>query len=52
MVLAARGLGKIASEEILGQIGPTTFATRTFDSLPEALKWVAGDEEQVKPKPR
>jgi hypothetical protein len=41
VVLPHRGLGKIASEEILGQIGPTTFATRTFTTPSEATEWVS-----------
>jgi hypothetical protein len=39
VVVARSGLGKIASEEILAQIGPAKFATRTFDSLPAAMSW-------------
>jgi hypothetical protein len=46
VVLAHQGLGKIATEEILGRIGTTTFATRTFDSLPEARTWVVASDEK------
>jgi hypothetical protein len=41
VVLARRGLGKIASEEILRQFGTTTFATRTFTTPSEATEWVS-----------
>lgn len=44
VVLAPYGLGKIASEAVISQIGPTRFVTRTFESLPVAMKWVAKDE--------
>jgi hypothetical protein len=43
VVVAHRGLGKIASEEILAQIGDAKFTTRTFDSLPDAMKWAADE---------
>jgi hypothetical protein len=39
-VLAARGLGKIASEAVLNQIGKTAFATGTFGTVSEAIAWV------------
>jgi hypothetical protein len=42
VVLAHRGLGRIASEQILNQIGTTTFATRTFTTVSEAMEWVSG----------
>jgi hypothetical protein len=41
VVVAHRGLGKIASEEIIGRFGKTKFVTNTFESGNEALKWVA-----------
>jgi hypothetical protein len=41
VVLARRGLGKIASEEILSQIGGAPFATRTFTTVSEATEWVS-----------
>jgi hypothetical protein len=42
VVVARHGLGKIATEEIIGKFGNTTFTTRTFDSQSEALQWVSG----------
>ena len=41
VVVAHHGLGKIASEEILTQIGKTAFATRTFTTVSEATQWAA-----------
>ena len=41
VVLAHHGLGKIASEEILSQIGTSAFATRTFTTVSEATEWAA-----------
>ena len=41
VVLAHHGTGKIASEDIIGRFGKTEFVTRTFDTLPAALTWVA-----------
>jgi hypothetical protein len=43
VVLARQGLGKIASEAVLGQIGKTSFATRTFVTVSEAMEWVVGE---------
>jgi hypothetical protein len=40
VVLAHSGLGKIASDEIIGKFGNTPFVTRTFDSVDEAMGWV------------
>lgn len=48
VILAPYGLGKIASEEIISQIGKTKFAMRTFESLPEAAKWVGGNEKRTR----
>jgi hypothetical protein len=48
-VLARAGLGKIASEEILAQIGNSKFATLTFESVPDALKWAGGAENVSAP---
>jgi hypothetical protein len=45
VVVAHHGLGKIATEEILSRMGDKTFATRTFDSLEQAFKWVVGDDK-------
>jgi hypothetical protein len=42
VVVAHRGLGKLATKEIIGKFGKTAFVTRTFGSAPEATKWVAG----------
>jgi hypothetical protein len=42
VVLAKRGLGRFASEEIISQFPSATFTTRTFDSTEDARKWVAG----------
>jgi hypothetical protein len=50
VVMAHSGLGKIASEEILAQIGDAKFATRTFDSLPAAMSW-AGSAQDVSAAP-
>jgi hypothetical protein len=52
VVMQHFGLDKIASEEIIGRFGKTDFVTRTFDSVDEALKWVAGIEEQIKLRAR
>lgn len=50
VVLAQRGLGKIASEAVLSQIGKTSFVTHTFGTTSEAFDWVVG--EQAKSKSR
>jgi hypothetical protein len=44
VVVAHHGAGKLASEEIIGRFGKTEFVTRTFDSMPTALDWVAQQE--------
>lgn len=41
VVLAQRGLGKIATQEILSQVGMKVFATRTFSTVSEATEWVS-----------
>jgi hypothetical protein len=41
-VVPQRGLGKIATEQILGQVGMTAFLTHTFTTVSEAMEWVAG----------
>ena len=41
VVVPQRGLGKIASEQILGQVGMKAFSTRTFTTVSEAMEWVA-----------
>lgn len=40
-VLAPRGLGRIASEEIIRAADTDKLMIRTFDSLPEAISWLA-----------
>jgi hypothetical protein len=42
VVVAHQGLGKIATEEIIGRFGETEFLTRTFEAVADAQKWVAG----------
>ena len=41
VVVAPRGLGKVASEAIISKFGKTAFETRMFESLPDALKWLS-----------
>jgi len=41
VVVPQRGLGKIASEQILGQVGMKAFSTRNFTTVSEAMEWVA-----------
>jgi hypothetical protein len=41
VVVPQRGLGKIATEQILGQAGMKAFSTRTFTTVSEAMEWVA-----------
>ena len=41
VVVAHHGLGKIATEEILSQVGMKAFATRTFTTVSEATEWVS-----------
>jgi hypothetical protein len=41
VVVAHHGLGKIATEEILSQVGMKVFATRTFTTVSEATEWVS-----------
>jgi hypothetical protein len=41
VVVARRGLGKLASEAIISKFGKTAFETRTFEALDDALKWVS-----------
>jgi hypothetical protein len=40
-VVPQRGLGKIATQEVLGQVGMKVFATRTFTTVSEATEWVS-----------
>lgn len=41
VVLPHHGLGKLASEEIIGRFGKTAFVTRTFSKPSEATEWAA-----------
>ena len=41
VVVPQRGLGKIASEQILRQPGMKAFSTRTFTTVSEAMEWAA-----------
>ena len=41
VVVPHHGLGKIATEEILSQIGQTAFTTRSFTTVSEATEWAA-----------
>jgi len=41
VVLPRHGLGKLASEEIIGRFGKTAFVTRTFSEASEATEWAA-----------
>jgi hypothetical protein len=41
VVVPHHGLGKIANEEILSQVGMAVFATRTFTTVSEATEWVS-----------
>jgi len=41
VVLPRHGLGKVASEDIIGRFGNTVFVTRTFTIVSEATKWAS-----------
>jgi hypothetical protein len=41
VVVPHSGLGKIASEQILTQVGMKAFSTRTFTTVSEAMEWAA-----------
>jgi hypothetical protein len=41
VVVPQRGLGRIASEQILRQVGMRAFSTRSFTTVSEAMEWVA-----------
>ena len=43
VVLGSRGLGKIASEEIISESVGRVFVTRTFDTVEDAREWITGD---------
>jgi hypothetical protein len=47
VLVARQGLGKIASQEIIGRFGQTAFVTRMFDSVEEAFEWVVDDQERI-----
>jgi hypothetical protein len=47
VVLARQGMGKIASEAIIGRFGDRTFLTRTFDSIDAAQKWIGERSPQT-----
>jgi hypothetical protein len=42
VVLPPQGIGRRDSEDILGRIGKRDFVTHAFDSVAEALDWIAG----------
>jgi hypothetical protein len=42
VIVPQRGLGKIASDQILRQVGMRAFSTRTFTTVSEAMEWVSG----------
>jgi hypothetical protein len=42
VVLQHHGLGKIASEEVLGQTEMKVFSTRSFTTVSEATEWASG----------
>ncbi len=41
VVVAQRGLGRIATQEILSQVGMKVFTTRSFTTVSEAMEWVS-----------
>jgi hypothetical protein len=41
VVVPQRGLGRIATEQILSQVGMKAFSTRTFSTVSEAMEWAA-----------
>jgi hypothetical protein len=41
VVLPPQGSGRFDSEDTLGRIGKRDFVTHAFDSVPEALEWIA-----------
>jgi hypothetical protein len=48
VVLAHHGLGKYASQQIINEFPGGMFTTRTFDSVDEARKWLAGEDKPAK----
>ncbi|GAC1505792.1 MAG: hypothetical protein NVS1B3_04570 [Candidatus Dormibacteraceae bacterium] len=51
VLVGRQGLGKIASQEIIGRFGATTFVTRMFESVDEALEWVVDDQKATAGRP-
>jgi hypothetical protein len=47
VLVARQGLGKIASQEIIGRFGETAFVTRMFDSVDAAVEWVADGPKPI-----
>lgn len=41
VVVAPRGLGKLATKAIIGKFGKTSFETIMFESVADAEKWVS-----------
>jgi hypothetical protein len=41
VVVPHHGLGRIASDQILSQVGMRAFSTRTFSTVSEAMEWAA-----------
>jgi hypothetical protein len=48
LVVAHQGLGRYASQEIVNRLPSGMFVTRTFDSLDDAKKWIAGEDGSEK----
>jgi hypothetical protein len=42
VVVPHQGLGKIASEEVLGRTAMRVFSTRSFTTVSEATEWASG----------
>ena len=49
VVLPPQGFGRYDSEDVLGRIGNRDFVTHAFDSLPEALEWIASKTPSADP---
>jgi hypothetical protein len=47
VIVARQGLGRIATDEIIGKFGNTPFVTRTFDALDEANAWIVGSAKRA-----
>jgi stage II sporulation SpoAA-like protein len=48
VVVAHRGLGRYASQEIINQFPNGVFTTRTFASVDEARAWLAAEDQPAK----